>query len=70
MARVEQTETPEMNAERVRGMNGASKFEKGLRREVCQVTNRGTQVFSQQVPVTANYEPTYMLAICEKVCVR
>lgn len=69
MARVEQTETPEMNAERVKTMKKATKFEKGLRREVCQVMNRGTQVFSQQVAVTNNYEPTYMLAVCEKVCI-
>lgn len=67
MARIEQTETPEQNTQRVRGMNSASKFEKGLRREICQVMDRGTQVFSQQVGVTSNYEPNYMLAVCEKV---
>lgn len=70
MARVEQTETPESNAERVRSMHKPTKLDKVLRREVCQVTNRGTQVFSQQVPVTDNYEPAYMLAICEKVCIK
>lgn len=66
MARIEQTETPEQNTERIKGSK-ASKFEKGLRREICQVVDRGTQVFSQQVGVTNNYEPNYMLAICEKV---
>ncbi|XP_037040752.1 probable DNA mismatch repair protein Msh6 [Bradysia coprophila] len=66
VARIEQTETPEMNAERVKTTPRATKFEKGLRREICQVTNRGTQVFSQQVGVTNNYEPNYMLAVCEK----
>lgn len=56
-----------MNTERTKTMRQASKFDKVLRREICQVTNRGTQVFSQQVGVTNNYEPTYMLAVCEKV---
>lgn len=67
MARIEQTETPDMMTERVRRMTRATKFDKVVKREVCQVTNRGTQVFTQQVAVTNNYEPSYMLAVCEKV---
>lgn len=68
VARIEQLETPDMMQERVKGLKKATKFDKVVKREVCQVTNRGTQVFSQQVSVTNNYEPTYMLAVCEKVC--
>lgn len=68
VARIEQTETPDQNEERVGKMKkGATKYEKALRREICQVTNRGTQVFTQQIGVTSNYEPMYMLAVCEKV---
>lgn len=67
MARIEQTETPDMMEERLKTMVKKTKFDKVVKREVCQVINRGTQVFTQQVAVTNNYEPNYMLAVCEKV---
>lgn len=66
IARVEQTETPDMMAERVKTMSRATKFDKVVRREICQVVNRGTQVFGQQVDITNDHQPNYMLAICEK----
>lgn len=67
MARTEQTETPDMMQERVRNQHKTSKFDKVVNREVCQVVNKGTQVFGQQVQITNDYEPNYMLAIVEKV---
>lgn len=67
MARVEQTETPDMMQERVKHQQKTTKFDKVVRREVCQVVNKGTQVFGQQVKITEDFQPNYMLAIVEKV---
>lgn len=67
MARVEQTETPDMMTERVRTQTKkATKFDKVVAREVCQVTNRGTQVFGQQCNLSNDHQPNYMLAIAER----
>lgn len=67
MARIEQTETPDMMQERVKQMKKSTKFDKVVSREICQVTNRGTQVFGQQVPLTNSHQANYMLAVVEKV---
>lgn len=56
-----------MMQERVRGMRGATKFDKVVSREVCQVVNKGTQVFGQQVDIVNDYQPNYMMAIIHKV---
>lgn len=69
IARVEQTETPDMMTERVKTMVRPTKFDKVVRREICQVVNKGTQVFGQQIEITNDYQPNYMLAICEKASV-
>lgn len=66
VARIEQTETPDTMAERVKKMNRPTKFDKVVSREVCQVVNKGTQVFGQQVEISNEYQPRYMLAIAEK----
>lgn len=67
VARIEQTETPDMMQERVKQMKKSTKFDKVVSREICQVTNRGTQVFGQQVPLTNSHQANYMLAVVEKV---
>lgn len=67
VARVEQTETPDMMQERIKHQHKPTKFDKVVKREICQVTNRGTQVFGQQCPITNNPQANYMLAITEKV---
>lgn len=56
-----------MMQERLKTMKKTTKFDRVVKREVCQVTNRGTEVFGQQVAVTENHQPHYMLAIAEKV---
>lgn len=66
VARIEQTETPDSMAERVKKMTRPTKFDKVVSREVCQVVNKGTQVFGQQVDISNEYQPRYMLAIAEK----
>lgn len=67
VARCEQTETPEMMAERLKHQHRPTKFDKVVKREICQVINRGTQVFGQQVQITNEYQTNYMLAVVEKV---
>lgn len=44
----------------------ATKFDKVVAREICQITNRGTQVFGSQCKIGPNHQPNYMLAIVEK----
>lgn len=65
VARVEQTETPDMMTERCKRTK-PTKFDKVVRREICQITNRGTQVFGSQCRITPNHQPNYMLAIVEQ----
>ncbi|KAM7356544.1 DNA mismatch repair protein Msh6 [Cochliomyia hominivorax] len=65
VARVEQTETPDMMTERCKRIK-PTKFDKVVRREICQITNRGTQVFGSQNQITPNHQPNYMLAIVEQ----
>lgn len=56
-----------MMQDRVKHQKKTTKFDKVVKREVCQITNRGTQVFGQQVPITNNHQPNYMLSVVEKV---
>ncbi|XP_016969087.2 LOW QUALITY PROTEIN: probable DNA mismatch repair protein Msh6 [Drosophila rhopaloa] len=65
VARVEQTETPDMMTERCKQIK-ASKFDKVVAREICQITNRGTQVFGSQCKIGPNHQPNYMLALVEQ----
>lgn len=67
VARVEQTETPDMMADRCKKMKGCTRFDKVVKREICQLTNKGTQVFGQQVALTqAKHQLNYMLSVVEK----
>uniref|UniRef100_A0A1Q3EX21 DNA mismatch repair protein n=1 Tax=Culex tarsalis TaxID=7177 RepID=A0A1Q3EX21_CULTA len=66
VARVEQTETPDMMAERCKKNKTNSKYDKVVKREICQVSLKGTEVYGQQVQMTNSAEPNYMLAIAER----
>ncbi|KAF9416391.1 hypothetical protein HW555_006238 [Spodoptera exigua] len=57
VARVEQTETPDMMQERCRK----------IRREICQVTMRGAQVCGLQDNGPADPTAAYMMAIAEEI---
>ncbi|KAH8246145.1 hypothetical protein KR038_000942 [Drosophila bunnanda] len=65
VARVEQTETPDMMTERCKRTK-PTKFDKVVAREICQITNRGTQVFGSQCKIGPNHQPNYMLALVEQ----
>lgn len=62
---MEQTETPDMMIERCKRIK-ATKFDKVVAREICQITDRGTQVFGSQCAIGPNHQPNYMLAIVEQ----
>ncbi|KAH8396852.1 hypothetical protein KR215_005308 [Drosophila sulfurigaster] len=65
VARVEQTETPDMMTERCKRIK-PTKFDKVVAREICQITDRGTQVFGSQCAIGPNHQPNYMLALVEQ----
>ncbi|KAM5293110.1 DNA mismatch repair protein Msh6 isoform 9-T9 [Ctenodactylus gundi] len=46
VARVEQTETPEMMEARCRKVAHISKFDRVVRREICRIITKGTQTYS------------------------
>ncbi|XP_021924020.1 DNA mismatch repair protein Msh6 isoform X2 [Zootermopsis nevadensis] len=66
VARVEQTETPDMMGERCKGMAKVSKFDKVVKREICQITAKGTRVFSVIDGGVSDAENNYLLALTEK----
>ncbi|XP_067666471.1 DNA mismatch repair protein Msh6-like [Haliotis asinina] len=68
VARVEQTETPDMMADRCKQMSRtATKFDKVVKREVCQVTSRGTKTYRHiEGGNCSEVDSNYLLAICEK----
>ncbi|CAG9832099.1 unnamed protein product [Diabrotica balteata] len=65
VARVEQTETPEMMAERCRGKS-TTKFDKVVKRELCQITSDAVCVYTAQMEDWQNEKPRFMIAICTK----
>ena len=56
---LEQTETPEMNAERVKTMLRPTKFDKVVRREVCRITTSGTKLTD-----STDSDLSYLVAFC------
>lgn len=67
VARVEQTETPEMMNERVKTTGKSTKFDKVVAREICQISMKGTCLYGAQMQEAKQAEPCYMLALAEKV---
>ncbi|RZF36981.1 hypothetical protein LSTR_LSTR004669 [Laodelphax striatellus] len=66
VARVEQTETPDMMEKRCKTMGKVTKFDKVVKREICQITTKGTRVFSVIDGETKEPESHFLLAISEK----
>ncbi|KAG6448130.1 hypothetical protein O3G_MSEX005327 [Manduca sexta] len=65
VARVEQTETPEMMQDRCKKA-GLKTSDKVVRREICQVTLRGTQVCGLQDAGPCEASAAFMMAIAEE----
>ncbi|XP_056646514.1 probable DNA mismatch repair protein Msh6 isoform X1 [Diorhabda sublineata] len=66
VARVEQTETPEMLAERCKNTKLLTKFDKVTNREICQITSKATCIYTPQMPEWSNELPYYLYALCMK----
>lgn len=67
VARVEQTETPDMMTERCKSMSRPTKFDKVVKREVCQVSEKGVCLHGAQTLAVQQPQGCYMIAICERV---
>ncbi|XP_075391847.1 DNA mismatch repair protein Msh6 [Tenrec ecaudatus] len=66
VARVEQTETPEMMEARCRKMAHVSKHHRVVRREICRIITKGTQTYSVlEGDPSGNYSK-YLLSLKEK----
>lgn len=63
--RIEQTETPAMMEERCNATGKRRKIDKVVRREVCQVTTRGTQMLGISESVFHSCQNQFLLAIFE-----
>lgn len=50
-------------------MHKPTKFDKVVKREICQMTTKGTRIYSVVDGQCTDAESKYLLAICEKVCV-
>ncbi|TRY55075.1 hypothetical protein DNTS_020796 [Danionella cerebrum] len=66
VARVEQTETPEMMEARCKKMARPTKFDRVVRREVCRVITRGTQTYSVLDGAPSEMQSKYLLSVKEK----
>ncbi|GAA6213920.1 DNA mismatch repair protein Msh6 [Lates japonicus] len=66
VARVEQTETPEMMEARCKTMAKPTKFDRVVRREVCRIITRGTQTYSVLDGAPSESQSKYLLSLKEK----
>ncbi|XP_043480249.1 probable DNA mismatch repair protein Msh6 [Leptopilina heterotoma] len=66
VARVEQTENPEMMSKRVAKMSKATKYDKVVNREICQISSKGTRVYTAQDGEITVPSSKYLLALTEK----
>ncbi|ESO97193.1 hypothetical protein LOTGIDRAFT_143393, partial [Lottia gigantea] len=66
VGRCEQTETPDMMAERCKQTCGATKFDKVVKRELCQIATQGTKTYQHLDGDCTSSQSTYLLAIAEK----
>lgn len=66
VARVEQTETPDMMEARCKTMLKPTKFDRVVQREVCRIITRGTQTYSVLDGAPSETHSKYLLSIKEK----
>nr|XP_057914372.1 DNA mismatch repair protein Msh6 isoform X2 [Doryrhamphus excisus] len=66
VARVEQTETPEMMEARCKTLAKPTKFDRVVRREVCRIITRGTQTYSVLDGTPAESHSKFLLSLKEK----
>ncbi|XP_043838007.1 DNA mismatch repair protein Msh6 isoform X2 [Dromiciops gliroides] len=66
VARVEQTETPEMMEARCRKLSHISRFDRVVRREICRIITKGTQTYSVLDGEPSESNSKYLLCVKEK----
>ncbi|XP_071562945.1 probable DNA mismatch repair protein Msh6 [Temnothorax nylanderi] len=66
VARIEQTENPEMMAARCSKIARPTKFDKVVKREICQVSTRGTRVYTPLDVEASTPNSNYLLSLVEK----
>lgn len=66
VARVEQTETPDMMEARCKTMLKPTKFDRVVRREVCRIITRGTQTYSVLDGAPSESQSKFLLSLKEK----
>ncbi|XP_033303420.1 probable DNA mismatch repair protein Msh6 [Bombus bifarius] len=66
VARVEQTENPDMMAQRCSKMTRPTKFDKVVKREICQISSKGTRVYTPQDVEASTANSNYLLSLIEK----
>lgn len=66
VARVEQTETPEMMEARCKSMFKPTKFDKVVKREVCRIITKGTQTYSVLDGAPSESQSKFLLSLKEK----
>ncbi|XP_068089153.1 DNA mismatch repair protein Msh6 [Hyperolius riggenbachi] len=67
VARVEQTETPEMMEARCKSMSHPTKFDRVVRREICRIITKGTQTYSVLDGNPSESHSKYLLSFKEKL---
>lgn len=65
VARVEQTETPDMMNNRCKGQK-VTKYDRVVRREICEITTQATCLYGAQMTDAKQSLSCYLLAIAEK----
>ncbi|KAI4812540.1 hypothetical protein KUCAC02_023919 [Chaenocephalus aceratus] len=66
VARVEQTETPDMMEARCKKMARPTKFDRVVNREVCRIITRGTQTYSVLDGAPSESQSKFLLSLKEK----
>nr|XP_033324145.1 probable DNA mismatch repair protein Msh6 [Megalopta genalis] len=66
VARVEQTENPEMMTQRCSKMTKPTKFDKVVKREICQISSKGTRVYTPQDVEASTPNSNYLMSLVEK----
>ncbi|NWZ38887.1 MSH6 protein, partial [Brachypodius atriceps] len=66
VARVEQTETPEMMEARCKSVGHSGRFDKVMRREICRIITKGTQTYSVMDCDPSENHSKFLLCVKEK----
>ncbi|XP_041907813.1 DNA mismatch repair protein Msh6 [Corvus kubaryi] len=66
VARVEQTETPEMMEARCKSTGHSTRFDKVVRREICRIITKGTQTYSVMDCDPSENHSKFLLCVKEK----